>query len=265
MTWLADLLRPQPKHEAPMTIELASPETNTSAQPSPATAEPVVIEAHHPRLATADALDDETLERHLIARMDPKLQIAAMRVAAEKSRLADITSAQSALSQAEDARHFAGWDPELWLRDELEAVQAEIAAAEAGVKRSQARYEAYRSRVMPLQSAVSELHGNLVRERDLLNSRIDLLKRDGGISRDSTIHLRKAGLTPEQIASLGTVDPGARDLERYEARIAETAPKVSAIERWIETGRRDHRLLDGLGIDPALIEAARPVGEEAAP
>lgn len=266
MSWLSDLL--QTKEKTAMTIEPA-PETTTPVQPSPAAAEPVVIEAHHPRLATAGPLDGETLERHLRARSQPHLHGTALRLAAAKSRLADLTEAQALLSMAEDARHFTGADPKEWLLNELTKVEAAIAKAQEGLRREKARREARSRRVAPLHLAVSDLHGRLIHERTVLSDRAALLKRGGGVdtSADERLrHLKKAGLSDEQIAGLRHVPTVNPDLERYAARMAETAPQIASLEAWLASERResDHHHLAGLGFDD-LIEGARPVGEEVAP
>jgi septal ring factor EnvC (AmiA/AmiB activator) len=253
-----------------MTIELASPETTAPAHPSPAAAEPVVIEPVHPVLFTGDALDAETLERHLRARAQWKLHGLALRVAAAKSRLADLAEAKAMLSAAEDARHHEGVDPEEWLLAELAQVEAAIAEAQEGLRREKARRDARHSRVSPLHVAVSDLHGRLIHERTVLCDRASLQKRGGGVdtgAAERLLHLKKAGLSDEQIAALRHVPTVNPDLERYAARLAETAPQIAALEAWLASERResDHHHLAGLGIDPALIEAARPVDESEAP
>lgn len=266
MSWLTNIFK---QKDTPM-IELASPETTTPAQPSPAVAEPVVIEAHHPRLATADPLDGETLERHLRARSQPHLHGTALRLAAAKSRLADLNEAQALLSAAEDARHFTGADPKEWLLNELAQVEAAIVEAQEGLRREKARREARHSRVSPLNVAVSDLHGRLIHERTVLSDRASLLRSGAGVDTSASEkldHLKKAGLTDAQIASLHQVPTGSTELDKLIARLEEIAPQIAALEAWLASERResDHHHLNGLGIEPALIEAARPVGEEVAP
>lgn len=98
MSWLTDLFKPQPKHYRPMNTELA-PTDPTSFEPELITVpEPgvTVIEAAHPRLSSGNALDAETPDRHLLAKSQPRLQGLALRVAAVRSRLLDLTAADEA-------------------------------------------------------------------------------------------------------------------------------------------------------------------------
>ncbi len=261
MTWLADLLLPQPRR--PMSIELAPTETTAATGPTPIPKNPSAVGIEYPRLFTDGPLSAEDLERHLEGARNPRLLGLAGRVAAARSRLLDLTASDEALSMALDAAHYTGCDPEHWLENDLAEVLAQIEEAEAGRKRAQARAFARSARITPLRMAVSGLHTSLVGERDLLRERLWLLKKNGaGQIVDHA--LVRAGLTSEQIASLGPVGQDAVDLANYTARLEESAPKIAAIEAWQASGYRDHHHLAGLGFD-GLIESAMPVGEEAAP
>lgn len=259
MSWLTALFIPQPRHETPMTIELAATDPTCPAPESI-----TVIEPMHPRLHTADPLPAEELERHLVGTSNHRLQGIALRVAAARARLADLTSAAEALSMAVDAAHYTGCDPEAWLQGELAEVLAQIEQAEAGRQRADARRVARSNQVTPLATAVSRLHTTLVRERDLLRERAHLLRKGTGISNSPIQKLREAGLNEEQIASLGQLDPGAKTLAKYGARLAAIQPVIAALDRWHASGKRDHHHLDGLGFD-SLIAAAQPMDEEVAP
>lgn len=266
MSWLTDLFKPQPRHDTPMTIELAPADPTIPAPEQTAIPDPVttIIEPMHPRLHTADPLSAEELERHLLGQSNARLQGIALRVAAARARLADLTSAAEALSMAIDAAHYTGCDPEQWLQVELAEVLAQIEQAEVGSKRADARRVARSNRVTPLIVAVANMHTTLLRERDLLRERAYLLRKGPGISNSPIQKLREAGLNEEQIASLGQLDPGAKTLAKYGARLAEIEPVIAALDRWHASGKREHHHLDGLGFD-SLIAAAQPVGEEVAP
>lgn len=270
MSWLADILNPQ-KSVTPMAIELdqseptsPAPEQNNALGP-----EAAVIEPMHPRLFSADPLSGEDLERHLVAKSNHRLQGLAQCVAAARSRLLDLTAAASAVSAAEDARHFQGAAPEAWLMDELATVQALIEQAEAGRKRADARRVARSQCVTPLISAVGNKHTTLEHERETLWKHRHLLSAPL-VGREASPYQRPidAGLSPEQIALIGaTQAPDAarqKDRDRINDRLAETEPQIAAIERWQASGHRDHHHLAGLGFD-ALIEAAQPVDESEAP
>lgn len=254
-----------------MTIQLAPAEPTSPApvqnnEPGP---EAAVIEPMHPRLFSADPLSGEDLERHLVAKSNHRLQGLAQRVAAARSRLVDMTAAASVVSAAEEARHFQGADPEAWLLDELAAIQAQIAQAEAGRKRADARWLARSKRITPLHSAVGMAHAKLLAERDRLADDRSLIKKNLGMPvAGQHQRLLDAGLTLEQIASLGgVVAPDERrrqDVQRIDARLAEIEPQITALEAWHASGKRDHQHLAGLGFDD-LIKSAQPVGEEVAP
>lgn len=265
MSWLADLLHPQPRR--PMTIEVAAAESTASPAPAPTNAPELAavgIEPVHPRLYSADPLHAEEAERHLETTADPKLQGLAQRVAAAKSRLLDLRAAAECLSMAADAAHYTGCSVESWLQVELAEVLAQIEQAEAGRKRADARRVARSERVTPLRTAVAEMHTRLVRERDLISDRAHLLRKGSGINAAPAQLLRQAGLTSEQIASLGQINQGEKELAEYTGRLEVIAPLIVQIERWHASGYRDHDHLRGLGFG-ALIESAQPVGEEAAP
>lgn len=264
MTWLADLLKPPLKPVTPMAIELAQSEPTTSPAPVHALPPVTVVAPVYPILHSADPLDAETLERHLEGACNPRLQGLAQRVAAARSRLADLTEAATALSMALDSAHYTGCDPEHWLQNDLAEALAQIEQAEAGRKRAEARRVARSARVSPLTTAVGQLHTGLVRERDVLKERVYLLRKGIGQDTAPEHHLRQAGLTTEQIAALGPVSQSEKDLAAYTARLEASAPKIAAIEVWQASGYRDHHRLAGLGFD-ALIEAAQPVDEEVAP
>lgn len=263
MSWLADILKPQ-KPVSPMTIELAPTDPATSPAPVHALPPVTVVAPVYPILHSADPLDAETLERHLEGAFNPRLQGLAKRVAAARSRLLDLTAAAEALSMAVDAAHYTGCDPEHWLQNDLAEVLAQIEQAEAGRKRAEARRVVRSARVTPLTIAVSKLHTELVRERDVLSERVYLLRKGTGQGKSPEHHLRQAGLTSEQIAALGPVSQADKDLAAYTARLEASAPKIAAIEAWQASGYRDHVHLEGLGFDH-LVEAAQPVDEEVAP
>lgn len=267
MSWLADIIKPEQKPVTPMAIELAPTDPATSpAQEQATTSEPATafIESMHPRLHTADALSAEELERHLVALSQHRLQGLAQRVAAARSRLLDLTAAAEAVSMAVDAAHYTGCDAEHWLQNDLAEVLAQIEQAEAGRKRAEARRVARSARVTPLTIAVSKLQTELVRERDVLNERVYLLRKGTGQDKSPEHHLRQAGLTAEQIAALGPVSQADRDMTAYTACLEASAPKIAAIAAWQASGYRDHHHLAGLGFD-VLIAAAQPADEEVAP
>lgn len=264
MTWLADLLKPPLKPVTPMAIELAQSEPTTSPALVHALPPVTVVAPVYPILHSADPLDAETLERHLEGACNPRLQGLAQRVAAARSRLADLTEAATALSMAVDAAHFMGTTAEGWMENDLAEVLAQIEEAEAGRKRAQARAVARSARITPLRVAVGNLHTVLVRERDVLKERVYLLRNGTGQDKSPEHHLRQAGLTTEQIAALGPVSQSEKDLATYTARLDASAPKIAAIEAWQASGYRDHHHLAGLGFD-ALIAAAQPVDEKVAP
>lgn len=268
MSWLTALFHPLPKPDTPMSIELATTDHTDAATahtPVPEPAAPVIVEGQHPRLFTADPLDAETLERHLLAKAQHRLQGLALRVAAARSRLLDLTAADEALSAAEDARHFQGAEPEAWLLAVLAEVEVEIAEAEAGRKRIEARRRARSQRVDPLRSAVGWRHSSLARERSVLAERLFLLNKPLPPREANPLQrLLDAGLSREQIALIGgPVDPDAArqaDREKIAARLAQIGPELAAIAAWQSSGQRVHQHLNGLGFD-ALIEAAKPVDE----
>lgn len=246
-------------------IELASDAPSIRLTPVlTTTTEPAAVGIMPPILATADALDGETLERHVVALGNVRLQGLAQRVAAARSRLVDLTAAAEALSMAEDARHYVGADPEQWLLAELTEINSKIAEAEAGRKRMEARRVARSERVTPLRAAVGKYHSTLMHERDVLSDRVYLLNHGHGLDQAPSQLLRQAGLTAEQIAAVGTINPGEVDHVKYTARLAEIAPKIAKIEAWVASGYRDHQHLDGMGFE-SLIAAAQPAGEEVAP
>ena len=264
MSWLADLLKPPLKPVTPMAIELAQSEPTTSPAPVHAIPPVTVVAPVYPVLHSDGPLDAETLERHLEGACNPRLQGLAKRVAAARSRLADLTEAATVLSMAMDAAHFMGTTAEGWMENDLAEVLAQIEQAEAGRKRAEARRVARSARVTPLTIAVSKLQTELVRERDVLKERVYLLRKGTGQDKSPEHHLRQAGLTTEQIAALGPVSQADKDLAAYTARLEASAPKIACIEAWMASGYRDHHHLAGLGFD-ALIEAAQPVDEEVAP
>lgn len=266
MSWLSYLFPPL-RHKTHAMIELASDAPTIRHTPPLTTkAEPVavVIEPMHPLLYSVDALGADELERHLIAVGNARLQGVAQRVAAAKSRLCDLTAAAESLSMAVDAAHYTGCDTEAWLQNQLTEVQAQIAQAEAGRKRMEVRRIARSNCTTPLKSAVSQRHSLLVRERDVLSDRLHLLRRGHGIDLAPSQLLRQAGLTSEQIAAVGTINPGEADIANYTDRLAAAAPEIASIEAWIASGHQDHTLLSGLGFD-TQIAAAQPVGEKEAP
>lgn len=260
MNWLSTLISAQQK--STNVIELAN-------SPAPATREHVVIEEAPPILHSAAPLDAQTLERHIDALANPKLQGLALRVAAARSRLIDMTAAASVVSAAEDARHFQGADPEAWLLDELAAVEAQIAQAEAGRKRADARRLARSKRITPLHSAGSMLHTKLLYARESLWDLHHTIKKQLGTVEDGQYEkLLAAGLTREQIATVGGFsapdDRRNAELQRIQKQLDEIEPQIAALDAWMASGKRDHQHLAGLGFDD-LIEAAKPVGEEVAP
>lgn len=259
MSWLADLLSTPQQPKTDM-IELA----NSSA---PATREHVVIEPMYPRLFSSDALSADELERHLEATGDTKLQGLALRVAAARSRLNDLTAAAEALSMAVDGAAYIGCTAEEWLQRELAEVQAQIEQAEAGRKRAEARRVARSARITPLHSAASTLHSKLLAERERLWDIHHSIKKQLGTVEDGQYEkLLAAGLTREQIASVGGFsapdDRRNAELQRIQARLDEIEPQIAALDAWMASGKRAHQHLAGMGFD-ALIEAAKPVGEVA--
>lgn len=246
---------------------LADEASNPPAAPRLRKAVPRSCSAVHPRLASSEPLDAETLERHLLATENRALGGLAARCVVVRRQLLESSGIAELLSRAEDARH-EGADPVAFLEQELAQLQAQLLSARQGRKRIESRRKARSERAIRLELAVAELETRLARERVALREQALLLAKPlPGQDGNPLQRLLNAGLTREQAKLVGVYDPEETRLTTRQAcleRLAVIEPTLAKIEAFRASGRRGYQHLAGLGLD-RLVEGARRVDEGAAP
>jgi hypothetical protein len=212
-------------------------------------------------LAADQALSPADVEQHRRVESDARARFEADHCVTVMIRLVTEYGRAAMVSEAAVQSEALGISPLEWLQQRRSALRAELDATRAEASRAMSRRKSLSARAGPLQLAVSKLETSHLQEQAHIHQALEAAKRG---SKQATLYTRlaEAGLTHEQIASLGMTDPttdGERALERMHARL----PIITAQLRAIADYRRsaDYAHLAGLGFD-ALVAAVRATHDE---
>lgn len=222
------------------------------------------------RLGDAAPVPSGVIERHALGFGDAAVRRLASQCAATLERLVFENAYASYASRAIEAAHTDGGTPTDWLKQTLQALQAETAIAKTERARHDARVKARSDRLQPLKSAVSVRLMACEVEIPRLAERVrSAQKHPFGLQSENQYQkLIDAGLTSEQIALVGTENPVSKILEeaeRHKARIALLQSELPALRAFAADPRCSPLHLEGLGGFDALIATSQNITEEKDP
>lgn len=254
-------IRTAVKAAQPITQTVTTMKTALPTPAAPARFLPAVA------LGAAEPVHSDLIERHILASENRELQGLATRCANALSQLVALGARASFLSRAIEATQGTDTTPESWLASALQAIESEGQETKMEHIHHEARRKVRSARILPLQVAVSvrltAAETEIPRLQNAVRSAAEY--PFGGQSENQYQRLSNAGLTPEQIALVGTENPVSKIAERAEqakARLDVLRAELPALWAFSTDPRSNPDHLNGLAGFEALIAAAQNVSEE---